>query len=104
MAEPDDVEEDLFADLYEADENHAPKKTAVSATAQPASSDTVMKTSETPGYGEEPEVAFDPTSFDTEPQGQDEPTNGTHSPKQAQEMQEKPPQPEVYNVNMKEDG
>ncbi|OQV00205.1 RNA recognition motif aka RRM, RBD, or RNP domain-containing protein isoform 4 [Cladophialophora immunda] len=63
-----------------------------------------MKTSETPGYGEEPEIAYDPTSFDTEPQDQDEPINGTHSPKQVQETSEKPSQPEVFNVNMKEDG
>ncbi|KIX96451.1 uncharacterized protein Z520_07717 [Fonsecaea multimorphosa CBS 102226] len=104
MAEPDDVEEDLFADLYDADENHASGKGAVPAVAQPTSSDTVMKTSETPGYGEEPEIAYDPTSFDTEPQGQDGPINGSHSPKQVQETHEKPSQPEVFNVNMKEDG
>ncbi|KIW74113.1 hypothetical protein Z517_12523 [Fonsecaea pedrosoi CBS 271.37] len=104
MAEPDDVEEDLFADLYDADENHGSSKPAAPPAAQTAAIDTVMKTSEAPGYGEEPEIAYDPTSFDTEPPGQDEPTNGAHSPKQAQDFHEKPSQPEVFNVNMKEDG
>lgn len=63
-----------------------------------------MKSNDPPGYGEEPEMAYDPTSFDTEPSGQDHHTNGTHSPKQGQVTPEKPAQPEPFGINMKEDG
>ena len=63
-----------------------------------------MKTDGAPGYGEEPEVAYNDVSFETEPQGQDESTNGTHTEMQTQEMPEAQPQQERFNVNMKEDG
>ncbi|KAJ9603017.1 hypothetical protein H2200_012312 [Cladophialophora chaetospira] len=112
MAEPDDVEEDLFADLYDGDENAAstnnvvpPAQNAPTALAtQPTSSDTAMKSNDDPGYGEEPEVGYNDGSFEAETQGQDETSNGNHYGMHSHDAREMQPQQERYNVNMKEDG
>ncbi|EXJ54479.1 hypothetical protein A1O7_09819 [Cladophialophora yegresii CBS 114405] len=109
MAEPDDVEEDLFADLYDGEENVASNNNAAAAVpaapaAPPSSSDAAMKGNDAPGYGEEPEVAYNDVSFETEPQGQEESANGTNNDVQIQEAHDMQPQQERYNVNMKEDG
>ncbi|KIX03930.1 uncharacterized protein Z518_07483 [Rhinocladiella mackenziei CBS 650.93] len=104
MAEPDEVEEDLFADLYDGDENARSNNAPAPVAAQPNSSDTAMKANDVPGYGEEPEIHYDPTSFDVEPSGQDEQANGTQSQKQDQDSSEKPSHPEPFGINMKEDG
>ena len=63
-----------------------------------------MKTNDAPGYGEEPEIAYDPSSFDVEPSGQDEPKNGTQTAKTDQDEPTKPSQSEPFGINMKEDG
>ncbi|OCT48322.1 hypothetical protein CLCR_04244 [Cladophialophora carrionii] len=109
MAEPDDVEEDLFADLYDGEENatsnnHAATSAPAASAAQPSSSDTAMKGNDPPGYGEEPEVAYNDVSFETEPQAQEESANGTNNEVQLQETHEMQPPQERFNVNMKEDG
>jgi len=105
MAEPDDVEEDLFADLYDADDNPGSNNNVAPPAPAPAVlNDTAMNTNEGAGYGEEPEVSYDHTSFDTEPQGQDLPSNGHHDDYHVQEMHDSQPPAERYNVNMKEDG
>ncbi|ETI20431.1 hypothetical protein G647_08466 [Cladophialophora carrionii CBS 160.54] len=109
MAEPDDVEEDLFADLYDGEENvtsnnHAATTAPAASAAQPSSSDTAMKGNDPPGYGEEPEVAYNDVSFETEPQAQEELANGTNNEVQLQETHEMQPPQERFNVNMKEDG
>jgi hypothetical protein len=59
-----------------------------------------------PGYGEEPEIAYDPTSFEVESSGQDETTHATQSQSQArgEDRFEKRPQPEPFGFSMKEDG
>ena len=90
---------------YDADDHTGSNNNVVPvAAAQPTLSDTAMMTNDAPGYGEEPEVAYDPVSFDTEPQGQDAPANGTYNDYQVQEARETQPPRERYNVNMKEDG
>jgi len=107
MAEPDEIEEDLFADLYDGDENPGSGNSAATATAveaRSAETDTAMRTNDVPGYGEEPEIAYDPTSFDAEPSGQDEPANGSQNLYQDQERSEKPSRSEPFGINMKEDG
>ena len=63
-----------------------------------------MKINDAPGYGEEPEVAYDPSSFDVEPAGQDEPKNGIQTTKADQDEPSKSSQPEPFGINMKEDG
>jgi len=65
MAEPDIEEEDLFADLYDADDS-APSKDQTGVPSQPAAAEP-PKASAPVGYGEEPDVGHDPTSFDTDP-------------------------------------
>jgi len=106
MAEPDDVEEDLFADLYDGDDNHGSNANipSVPPPAQSSSNDAAMKTKDVSGYGEEPEVAYEDVSFETEPHGQDELFNGNHHEMHVQDNPEMTPQHERYNVNMKEDG
>jgi len=106
MAEPDDVEEDLFADLYDGDDNNGPNNNVVPAppAAQPSLNETAMTANDTTGYGEEPNVPYEATSFDAEPQGQDESANGNHHEMRAHDMPEMMPQQERFNVNMKEDG
>ncbi|EXJ90779.1 hypothetical protein A1O1_03883 [Capronia coronata CBS 617.96] len=105
MAEPDEVEEDLFADLYDGDENAGSSNNAAAApiAAQHAPSDTAGQSNDAPGYGEEPEIAYDPTSFDAEPSGQDHAVtsfDGTQS--DARELER--PHHEHSGINMKEDG
>jgi len=104
MTEPEEVEEDLFADLYDGDENAGPGNAAAPVAPQQSSIDTAMKTNDAPGYGEEPETAYDPVSFDVEPSGQDESMDGTQNLKQYRDHSEKPSQREPFGINMKEDG
>lgn len=95
---------------YDADDNTgsnnnaAPAAPAAPAVGQPSLADTSMKTHDAPGYGEEPEVAFDPISFDTEPQIQSEPVNGNQHDFQVHDAPGVQPPQERFNVNMKEDG
>lgn len=92
---------------YDADDNPGSNNNAAPAApaaGQPSLADTSMKTHDAPGYGEEPEVAFDPISFDTEPQIPTEPTNGNHNDFQVQDAPGSQPPQERFNVNMKEDG
>jgi len=63
MAEPEDLEEDLFADLYDGDDT-APaagdsSMNAVAAEPEP-------KAEEPSGYGEEPETSYVPPPFETD--------------------------------------
>jgi len=107
MAEPDEIEEDLFADLYDGDENPGSAHSAAPATAveaAPTASDATMRTNDAPGYGEEPEIAYDPTSFEAEPSGQDELANGSQNLYHDQGRSEKQPRSEPFGINMKEDG
>ena len=56
-----------------------------------------------PGYGEEPEVAYDSTSFDIETTGPEASSNDVQMHQQDHYKQEEP-QSQRYNVTMKEDG
>ncbi|EXJ82681.1 hypothetical protein A1O3_06495 [Capronia epimyces CBS 606.96] len=103
MAEPDEVEEDLFADLYEGDENTGSGNTAAPVATQSAPNDAAARSSDAPGYGEEPEIAYDPTSFETEPSGQDHPISGFDGTQNENKEPDRP-QPDYGGINMKEDG
>lgn len=63
-----------------------------------------MKMNDAPGYGEEPEVAYDTTSFDAEPSAQDEPTNDNQNQRHDHDRSERQSHPEPFGINMKEDG
>ncbi|KIW14037.1 hypothetical protein PV08_06818 [Exophiala spinifera] len=102
MAEPDEVEEDLFADLYDGDENAAAAGTAP-VPSQPLATDTPMKQNDVPGYGEEPETAYDPAAFDADNSAFEEPQSSFKQDPQEQEKAE-PSQEQKYNVTLKEDG
>ncbi|KAK5056840.1 hypothetical protein LTR84_012372 [Exophiala bonariae] len=105
MTEPDDVEEDLFADLYDADEAAAPSHAPPPSAAAPAPLDTVAnKAKDEPGYGEEPDLAYDPSSFDMDVTGQDDQTNGNNHMRSEPEVPERPTHTESSGLNMKEDG
>ncbi|KAK5327101.1 hypothetical protein LTR70_001843 [Exophiala xenobiotica] len=61
----DEMEEDLFADLYDGEDNTNDSKASVAALAEssapvPAAADLKVE----PGYGEEPDTAAPPDSFD----------------------------------------
>jgi len=99
----DEVEEDLFADLYDGDENNAPGSAAAPIPSQPAPSNTVMDQNDAPGYGEEPEMAYDPTSFDVEPSASEEPSSTMQFEQQGHARSELPHE-QKYNVTLKEDG
>jgi hypothetical protein len=93
---------------YDADETSAPQNNVALATEpaapQTESTDTAMQSSSGPGYGEEPSMSYDPASFDTDFQGQEDHSNGAHEDYQNSESMSVQPQQERYNVNMKEDG
>ncbi|KEF51554.1 uncharacterized protein A1O9_12471 [Exophiala aquamarina CBS 119918] len=105
MTEPDDVEEDLFADLYDADEASAPTHLSTTSAVPSAPVDTsINKAKDEPGYGEEPDVAYDPTSFDVDAMGQDDQMNGAQNMRSEPEVHERPAHTESSGINMKEDG
>jgi hypothetical protein len=94
---------------YDGEENTSSNNNAIPAApatsaAYPSSSDNAVKAKDPPGYGEEPEVSYNDVSFETEPQGQEEPANGAYNDVQGQESHEMQPHQERFNVNMKEDG
>ncbi|KIW59200.1 hypothetical protein PV05_03665 [Exophiala xenobiotica] len=99
----DEVDEDLFADLYDGDENNASGSAAAPIPSQPAPNDTAMDQNDAPGYGEEPEMAYDPTSFDVEPSASEEPSSTTQFEQQGHARLELPHE-QKYNVTLKEDG
>lgn len=65
--------------------------------------DIPSKTNDAPGYGEEPEIAYESTSFDVEPTGPEASSNDVQMHQQEQYRQEEP-QGQRYNVTLKEDG
>jgi hypothetical protein len=65
--------------------------------------DTAVK-QEAPGYGEEPEIAYDPTAFDVEHNFKDEHVNGAQNFKVEQETPERSSQGQTSGITMKEDG
>lgn len=66
MAEPEEMEEDLFADLYDGDEaTNDSKANKQNARTEPKSTvQTSTSGHEEPGYGEEPDTAAPPDSFE----------------------------------------
>ncbi len=93
---------------YDGDENAGSQQAqhAAPVESQPAPTDTSMTTNDAaPGYGEEPEIAYDPTSFEVESAGQEDSTHATQSQTQNrdQDKVEKRSQ-EPFGLNMKEDG
>jgi hypothetical protein len=65
--------------------------------------DTAVK-QEAPGYGEEPEIAYDPTAFEDDHITRDEPMNGGQNFRYEQETPERPTHVQSSGITMKEDG
>lgn len=62
-----------------------------------------MKQNDVPGYGEEPEIAYDPATFDADNSAFEEPPSSFKQEPQEQEKSETPHE-QKYNVTLKEDG
>ena len=88
---------------YDADEASAPATLPAPSTVPTAPVDSSINKFNEPGYGEEPDVAYDPTSFDVDATGQDDQTNGAQQVK-SPEVHERPAHTESSGINMKEDG
>ncbi|RMZ83032.1 hypothetical protein DV738_g1376, partial [Chaetothyriales sp. CBS 135597] len=100
MAEPEVDDEDLFADLYDGDDkqefqDHTPVPTQPEPTAHVARPDV-------PGYGVEPEIAHDPTAFDTEAMDNSPGANGGEYDSKAD--QDRDYRGDSPGIQMKEDG
>ncbi|RMZ80938.1 hypothetical protein DV737_g2783, partial [Chaetothyriales sp. CBS 132003] len=101
MAEPEVDDEDLFADLYEGDDNKQELKDQIPVSAQPEPAAPEAH-ADAPGYGVEPETGHDPTSFDTEAMDQTPGTNGAEYDSKAD--QDRDYRAESPGIQMKEDG
>jgi len=98
------MEEDLFADLYDGEES-APKNNAIPPVAtQPAPLESSSKPNDMSGYGEEPDTAYDPTSFETETPTQGDSMNGSYEEKKRRSSSEAPVTSGHFGANSKEDG
>lgn len=94
----------LIQPSYDADESSAPANLPAPSAVPSAPVDTsINKAKDEPGYGEEPDMAYDPTSFDVDAMGQDDQMNGTQQVK-SPEVHERQAHTESSGINMKEDG
>jgi hypothetical protein len=90
---------------YDAEEASASAHLPVSSAVPSAPVDTsINRPKDEPGYGEEPDMAYDPTSFDVDAIGQDDHMNGTQHVRSEPEVHERPAHTESSGINMKEDG
>lgn len=96
----------ILIDLrYDAEEATAQSHEPAPSAAPPAPVDaSVNKVKEEPGYGEEPDLAYDPSSFDVDVSGQDDQSNGNNYMKPEPEANERPSFTESSGLNLKEDG
>lgn len=96
----------ILIDLsYDAEEASAQTHEPGPSAAPPAPVDALVnKVKEEPGYGEEPDLAYDPSSFDVDVSGQDDQSNGNDYMKPEPEVNERPSFTESSGLNLKEDG
>lgn len=90
---------------YDGDEpapstNHLTQSATTTAPVNPPAS----TQNDVPGYGEEPEVAYDPNSFDVDITTNEDPINGAQISNFDPEPFEKPAPVESSGITMKEDG
>lgn len=101
------MEEDLFADLYDGDETANDAKPSVAVASEPsAPSKSAVNPREEPGYGEEPDTAAPPASFEDYPGNQDDDykeDNGTYDGAD-DKYQSTAPAARDEPLQMKEDG
>jgi len=82
MTEPEDLEEDLFADLYDGDDNAAPTSTTSALPTTVTGNENLSKSTEQSTYGtyeEEPDTTYVPPSFHNEVSQPENPANGTNT-------------------------
>jgi len=82
MTEPEDLEEDLFADLYDGDETTAPAPVAAPSSApvptQPRPTSTDQNATEASAFTDEPDTPYKPLPFESDGGNQTHGANGQH--------------------------
>jgi len=107
MTEPEDLEEDLFADLYDGDDNAAPVAGDSSMNAVAAEPEIKADDTEPSGYGEEPETSYVAPPFKTEAAEQNHNGFGRdddYSNNRGRGDNDVAMSHEPYSSNIKEDG